>query len=168
MSVQEPLGQEPAPIPLPALLAEAEAAFAAEFDRRLARSEFCALSLAHSRNVLRHLGDHPRRASDIVNACGVSKQAISQQLTHLAAHGYLTIEPDPADGRARLLRLTEPGRQAQRLVKTLFTEIERDWAARLGAERLATVRLVLTELLGAAAGASCVRPSTNPAAPAND
>lgn len=134
-------------VPLPRLLAEAEAAFAAEFDQRMRLGEFATLSLAHSRNVLRHLGDGPRRARDIVGDCGVSKQALSQQIAHLAHDGYVRIEPDPADARARLVTLTPKGARAQQIIRGLFVDIENDWAAEFGADDLTTVRRVLVALL---------------------
>ena len=134
--------------PLPALLAEGAAVFARDFDARLATSEFPALSLAHSRNVLRYLADGPRRASAIAAEGGVSKQALSQQIAHLEANGFLLVEPDPADARARLLRLTDSGIRAQRLVHRLFAEIEADWAESFGADDVESLRSVLTAALG--------------------
>lgn len=133
-------------VPLVALAGQTENAFITEFDKRIAATPF-ALSLAHSRNVLRHLGTEPRRASQIVGLCGVSKQAVSQQIGHLAQHGYITSEPDPADNRARLLSLTAKGCEAQHLVRRLFVEIERDWAAQLGTERFDLLRTLLLDLL---------------------
>lgn len=135
-------------IPLPALLAEAQTIFARDFDARLATSEFPALSLAHSRNVLRYLGDGPRRASAIAAEGGVSKQALSQQIAHLEHNGFLRVDPDPADARARLLCLTEKGERAQRLVRRLFVEIEDDWAATFGGTEVEVLRRVLTAALG--------------------
>ncbi|MFT3860494.1 MarR family winged helix-turn-helix transcriptional regulator [Micropruina sp.] len=134
--------------PLPRLLAEAEAVFAIEFDRRMRTSEFPSLSLAHARNVLRQLGDEPRRASDIATDCGVSKQALSQQIAHLEQTGLVRIVPDPTDARARLVTLTEAGIRAQHLVRTLFVEIERDWAGEFGEDDLAALRRVLQALSG--------------------
>lgn len=133
-------------VPLVALLGRLEAAFIAEFDRRIAESEFCALSLAHSRNVLRHVSSEPKRAIELAAISGVSKQAISQQLVHLEANGYVTLEPCPGDARARLVTLTDRGRAAQRLVKELFAEIEGDWFAEIGARDGASVRRILTKL----------------------
>jgi DNA-binding MarR family transcriptional regulator len=118
--------------PMVAMLARIEACFEAEFDRRITDTEFCSLSLAHSRNVLRHLGAGPQRASRLVELAGVTKQAISQQLAQLARDGYVAIEGDPADHRARLVGLTDRGRRAQRVVRRLFAEIEHDWAGLLG------------------------------------
>lgn len=135
------------PIPLIALLGRAESEFIAEFDRRMKDTEFCALSLAHSRNVLRHLAGGPQRASAIVDQCGLSKQAISQQIAHLSANGYVTVEPDPSDHRARIVALTDKGASAQRLVKTMFGQIEQDWAAKIGVRDAAALRRALMKVL---------------------
>lgn len=133
-------------VPLVSLAGRTENAFIAEFDRRIAETEFD-ISLAHSRNVLRHLGAEPRRASHIAEMCGVSKQAVSQQINHLEQHGYIDTALDPADHRARLLSLTAKGCAAQHVVHRLFVEIEQDWAATLGAEKFSSLRLLLAELL---------------------
>ena len=132
--------------PLVALLGRAEAAYAAEFDRRLRSSPFCALSLAHSRNVLQYLTEGPRRASQIVSQCDVTKQAVSQQITHLERQGYLITVTDPTDRRARLLRLTDHGIAAQKFVSRLFEQIDAEWETRLGGTAYAALRASLTDL----------------------
>ena len=136
------------PVPLVALLGAATAAFEAEFDRRLHASGLCSISLAHSKNVLRHLADGPLRASDIVGRCGVTKQAISQQLVFLQRTGYVSVTPDPVDQRARIVELTDKGRSAQCFVVRMFGEIEREWADQVGEDALATARAALEKLAG--------------------
>lgn len=144
-------------VPLVALLGQAEAAYAREFDRRVAEEGFCALSLAHARNVLRHLADGPMRASQLVDRCGVTKQAVSQQVAHLERSDYLTVSPDPTDQRARIVALTDKGRRAQCVVVRLFAEIEADWATTHG--DLDDVRRVLTAVVhGAGERPSCDAP----------
>lgn len=133
--------------PLVALLSVAKDRFAAEFDRRLAESEFCALSLAHSRNVLRQLGAGPLRACDLTADAGVSKQALSQQIAHLQKNGYLMVEAHPSDRRSRVLRLTERGERAQCHVMRTFAEIEQAWAERLGDADAQALRRALTTLV---------------------
>lgn len=134
--------------PLVALLGRAEAAFEAEFDRRLKETPFCSLSLAHARNVLQHLADGPLRASQLVTACEVTKQALSQQISHLERGGYLIASPDPADSRARLLSLTPQGARAHDVVRSVFAEIETSWADQLGAQQVAELRQTLARIPG--------------------
>lgn len=137
----------PAGPPLINLLGRAKHAFTTDFDARLANSEFCALSLAHSANVMRHLGDGPLRQAEIVDRCGVTKQAVSQQIVHLERNGYVEVSPDPKDQRARLISLTDKGVRAQEFVLATFDEIERDWAGLIGTRDAAGLRRALTALL---------------------
>jgi DNA-binding MarR family transcriptional regulator len=141
-------GSEAGDRPLPVLLSRAEALFVAEFDRRLAGSDFDDLALAHSGNVLRFLMEGPRRASQFIGACGVSKQAVSQQIAQLERRGYIESTPDPQDQRARILALTERGHAAQARVNEIFADVEEAWAQRLGATDADTLRRVLERLLG--------------------
>lgn len=134
--------------PLVALLNSVKNAFVADFDRRLVGSAFCDLSLAHSRNVLRHLGDGPRRPAELVELAGVTKQAISQQLVHLERNGLVTVEPDPNDQRARVVTLTRDGAKAQALVLRTFTEIEDDWSTLLDdPDDMAVLRRAMSAIL---------------------
>lgn len=130
-------------LPLVALLGGAHDAFVLEFERRLAAAGLPGVTLAHSRTVLRHLTTGPARASQLVEPCGMSKQAVSQQIGQLERGGYIAVRPDPADQRARLLTLTPAGEEAQRTVRRLFAEIEADWVADLGADDVAALRRVL-------------------------
>lgn len=139
----------------------------AEFDRRLATTRFSTISLAHSRNVLRHLGDGPKRASQLVAVAGVTKQAISQQVSYLAANGLVTVALDPGDQRAHIVTLTAEGERAQRTVRAIFTQIEQDWRELLAADLdfdalLDQLATVMQRVRAAAAPAAGGGQSENP------
>ncbi|CAL9558063.1 MarR family winged helix-turn-helix transcriptional regulator [Streptomyces sp. enrichment culture] len=51
-----------------------------------------------------------QRATDLAAYIGVGKATMSRQLRALEELGLVAREPDPADGRAWLVRLTEEGR----------------------------------------------------------
>ncbi|HEY5836777.1 MarR family winged helix-turn-helix transcriptional regulator [Streptomyces sp.] len=53
----------------------------------------------------------PARATDLAAYFGVGKATMSRQLRALEELGLVAREPDPADGRAYLMRLTEEGRE---------------------------------------------------------
>ena len=95
---------------------------------------------------MRFLVDGPQRASQIVGRCGVTKQALSQQIAHLEREGYIAVELDPDDKRARMVGLTDKGRRAQAHVEQLFARIESGWRERYGAERVALLREIVTEI----------------------
>jgi DNA-binding MarR family transcriptional regulator len=49
----------------------------------------------------------PARSSTVVEELGIDKGAVSRQITHLAELGLLERTPDPDDGRAVLLTLSD-------------------------------------------------------------
>jgi DNA-binding MarR family transcriptional regulator len=58
--------------------------------------------------LLLHLAETgPLRASAVVESVGIDKAAISRQTQHLVELGLLTRAPDPTDGRAMLLSVTD-------------------------------------------------------------
>ncbi|MFC0599542.1 MarR family winged helix-turn-helix transcriptional regulator [Streptomyces palmae] len=59
-----------------------------------------------------------QRATDLASYFGVGKATMSRQLRALEVLGLVTRTPDPADGRAFLVRLTEEGRQRFQQVRT--------------------------------------------------
>lgn len=52
------------------------------------------------------------RPLDLANAFQVTKGAMTNTLQKLKARGFVEIVPDPEDGRAKLVSLTEDGAQA--------------------------------------------------------
>ncbi|MPZ95922.1 MAG: MarR family transcriptional regulator [Propionibacteriales bacterium] len=136
------------PFPLSTLLGRVQAVFAIEYDRRIAELGIEGLSLALGTNVLRHLhGAEGVRLSRLVDLSGVTKQAISQQVAHLEAHGYVVVEPDPADSRAKLVRLTDKGRWSQDTARPVFADLEADWQKRFGRTEIRDLRLLLEGIL---------------------
>lgn len=58
-------------------------------------------------NILSTLAaDGPTRASDLVERFGVDKGSISRHVQQLVEWGLIEAEPDPQDGRARVLSAT--------------------------------------------------------------
>jgi DNA-binding MarR family transcriptional regulator len=72
------------------------------------------------------------RATDLAAYFGVGKATISRQLRALCDLGLVAREPDPADGRAYLMRLTEEGRRRFTGVRDArreaFLELMRSWS----------------------------------------
>jgi DNA-binding MarR family transcriptional regulator len=85
----------------------------------------------------------------------MTKQSVGEVVSDLEQRGYVERVPDPSDGRAKIIRLTDRGQEAMALGREIIEEIERDWAERYGAERVAALRdaleAVATERLGAVA-----------------
>ena len=62
--------------------------------------------------MLSYVADHgPARSSAVAEMFTIDKGAISRQVQHLVDLGLLERTPDPADGRATLLVVSEEGRR---------------------------------------------------------
>jgi DNA-binding MarR family transcriptional regulator len=70
----------------------------------------------------------------------MTKQSVGEVATDLERRGYLERLPDATDGRVKIIRLTDRGRQAQRVGRQMIDEIERDWAERYGEADIAALR----------------------------
>jgi DNA-binding MarR family transcriptional regulator len=63
--------------------------------------------------VIRALHDRPLPLARLAEILGVSKQAAQQTVDEMQRAGLVTREPDPADGRRKLLALTADGRRVR-------------------------------------------------------
>lgn len=61
--------------------------------------------------LFRYDGPDGQRPSRIADQMRITKQSLNDLLRHLEHTGYVELVPDPADSRARLVRLTPRGRQ---------------------------------------------------------
>jgi DNA-binding MarR family transcriptional regulator len=111
----------------------------------LSDASFPGLRTRHYR-MLAMLPPGGERLTRLAGVSGLTKQALAQALEPLQAGGYVEVVPDPSDGRARLVRLTDRGRQANDAVRSHLAAVEREWAGRVGEERYAVARAVLADL----------------------
>ena len=98
--------------------------------------------------LFRWPGPEGRRPSDVAADARISRQRVNDLLRDLELNGYLALEPDPSDGRARIIRLTDRGRRLHRIAIGEHEAIEREWEEELGARRYAELRSALAELAG--------------------
>ena len=88
------------------------------------------------------------RLTELAARARMTKQSVGEVTSDLEQRGYVERVPDPSDGRAKIIRLTERGRAAQALGVGLIDEIEQEWAERFGAERVAALREALEAITG--------------------
>ena len=138
---------EPERLPLPALFDDCKRVGFGELHTRLEAEGHPQIRNAHG-CVFRYIDVDGSRLTDLAAQSGVTKQAVGEFVDELQAFGYVERAPDPMDGRAKIIRLTEPGRDARRAALRIFDDIERDWAERYGAERVAVMRELLEEMAG--------------------
>ena len=87
------------------------------------------------------------RASELAAVMRVSKQGLGQLVAQLAAGGYVAVQTDPADRRARLVCCTELGHSVQQLMRQRLADVEEAWQHQVGPDRYAVFRQVLAELV---------------------
>lgn len=81
--------------------------------------------------------------ADVAEHLGVTKQAASQLVEQLVQRGYLTRQVDPADGRSRILALTERGWACTRAAEQAAAETVGGWRQVLGADAMAGLQEAL-------------------------
>jgi DNA-binding MarR family transcriptional regulator len=98
---------------------------------------------------------HPEgsRLTDLAERANMTKQSVGEATSDLEERGYLERVPDPEDGRAKIIRLTDRGREAQAVGRRLIDELEADWAERFGEERVAALRDALEAITAERIGA---------------
>lgn len=87
------------------------------------------------------------RLTELADRAQLSLAATSELVNDLADKGYLTRRPDPADGRAKLIDLTERGRDLMSLAGDRVADIERRWSKILGAKDFAQMSQRMQYLL---------------------
>ena len=99
-------------------------------------------------NILQHPTPDGVRPTELAARGQMTKQAANRLIRHLERRGYLRLEPDPTDQRARIVRLTERGWKLIATIRATVEQVEREWSRRLGRRRFAELRGTLKELAG--------------------
>ena len=106
---------------------------------RLAELGYEGFRTAHG-TIGQHIADGGSRVTELAQFAQVSKPSVVYLVNDLERLGYVERVPDPADGRAKLVRMTERGLGAQRAGTEIVRQIERDWSALLGEGEFAALK----------------------------
>lgn len=87
------------------------------------------------------------RATVLAERAAVSKQAMGELIDDLEGRGYVERVPDPADGRAKLIRLTRRGHKLIDAAYEVIGEIEAALLDRAGAKDLETTKRTLAAMV---------------------
>jgi DNA-binding MarR family transcriptional regulator len=98
------------------------------------------------------------RVTELAERAAMTKQSMHELVMHLERCGYVRRDPDPADARARLVRLTDRGREVQETAHAASARVHLAWRDRVGAARFDALWAALQEVAGL--------PATPPEAPA--
>ena len=84
-----------------------------------------------------------QRPSELAEQIQITRQSVNDLLGHLELCGYLTREQDPADGRARMIRLTVKGRRLEKTINAQAKAAELKIAQWLGPSSFSELRIAL-------------------------
>ena len=116
--------------------------FCEQLEQRLADTPYSDIRISHG-CVFGNIAPDGTRLTELAERARMTKQSVGEVTSDLEQRGYVERVPDPSDGRAKIIRLTERGRAAQALGIGLIDEIEQEWAERFGAERVTALREAL-------------------------
>lgn len=128
------------PRPLPALLMEVKDVAVQKLFRRMGDAGFDDVREGHG-CVFGFIDlENGSRLTDLAEGSGLTKQAVGEAVDELERLGYLTRGACPDDRRAKIIQVTDRGRDACLTGRRLFAEIEREWADELGGDLMAGLR----------------------------
>ncbi len=109
---------------------------------------FADLRPAHS-SLLRNIDPDGSRVVDLADRAGMTKQSMAYLTDSLKKLGYVAVGPDPLDGRAKLVTLTDRGEQAVETLAHLSRKAEADLARHLGKAEISSLHDIMRRLLAA-------------------
>lgn len=97
--------------------------------------------------VIRALHGEPLPLAEVAARLGVTKQAAQQTVDDMEAAGFVTREPDPADGRRKLLVLTAEGRRVRSTALDASARLEAELRSAVGDRAVDDLRRVLLTMV---------------------
>ena len=113
---------------------------------RLAQAGFGDIRPAHS-PVFRNVGPEGTRIVDLAALASMTKQSMSYLVEDLQKLGYVTLEPDPDDGRAKRVCFTQRGAEAETTLAAISTSLEADLEKLVGKEAVNRLRAALESIV---------------------
>jgi DNA-binding MarR family transcriptional regulator len=96
--------------------------------------------------VFQRIGPEGSRMSELAEAAQLTKQTMTSIVDRLERAGYVERRTDPADSRARIVTITDKGRELIALTVPVIAEVEAAWEQHLGRARTEQLRLILGQL----------------------
>ncbi len=122
--------------------------FVGKIMSRLADSKFADVQPSHFAPV-QVLWDYPDgiRLTDLAAKAKITKQSMGELVDQIVGRGFAELIPDPADGRARLIKMTPYGRKGAQLIRGIVRDAEKDLAKLIGADKAEELREILKTIV---------------------
>lgn len=128
------------------VLLKLERQFTQQVLSQLAEQGITEITLRHF-VVIPFVTDVGIRSVEIAKKAGVSKQAVGKLVEELEGYGYLEVRPDPNDGRASLVFLSDKGEHFLQAAIESTKILEQRWQQLIGVERFNNMKQALIDLL---------------------
>jgi DNA-binding MarR family transcriptional regulator len=96
--------------------------------------------------VFQRIGPTGTRLTELAEAAQITKQTAGFLVDQMERARYVERVPDPADARARLVRIADRGAKAIPIAAAVLAEVEAEWTTHLGKQRMNQLRQALTRL----------------------
>ncbi|MDQ4051102.1 MAG: MarR family transcriptional regulator [Actinomycetota bacterium] len=103
------------------------------------------ITLAQAR-VFQRINPEGSRLGELAQAAQLSKQAVTHLVEQLVLAGYVERAADPSDARARLVTITDRGKEMVRISAETVERTQAAWEDHLGASAIRQLRRTLTKL----------------------
>jgi DNA-binding MarR family transcriptional regulator len=123
-------------------------AFLAQLYERLAAAGYADTAPSWGHNIFFYLREGGLRLTELAERTHTTKQAMLYTVNQLEAAGYVERVPDPTDGRAKVIRLTERGWEVRRVADEIIAGIEEECARRLGERKMRHFEDLVKEVSG--------------------
>lgn len=120
--------------------------YAQQVDAALRAAGFDDIRPAHA-NVFAFARPYGIQVSELAALSRVRKQTMTQAVEQLERLGYVERRPDPNDGRARLVFLTDRGLAVRPVSVAAGRRVEEQWAELIGRQEVESLRGTLQHLL---------------------
>ena len=128
------------------LLTQLTRLFQTELFERLIAAGLEGARVPHT-HVTAYIKAEGSRLTELAAEARMTLPAMSELVDDLQRLGIVERLPDPSDGRAKLICLTDAGWDAMNTAREVITQIEAEYAALVGAERFEDAARTLDELL---------------------
>lgn len=99
-------------------------------------------------NVFYCLRDGGLRLTELAERTHTTKQAMLYTVNRLEEAGYVERVPDPADGRAKVIRLTQRGWELRREADEIVAGMKEECVRRLGEQKMGQFEDLMKEVSG--------------------
>jgi DNA-binding MarR family transcriptional regulator len=132
-------GQSARALSLPGRLLAAAAWFDTALSARMAAAGWPLLSRSQSL-VFVNIDDEGTRPAELARRLGITRQSMQEVVTKLRDHELVTVDVDPVDGRATIVRLSARAHLLGRDAAIINAELERELADRIGDSAVSSLR----------------------------